>query len=101
MGDRANIVVLQNGGAEGAIYLYTHWSGHRLPEELAAGLKKGEDRWGDEAYLGRILFQTLLEGDDSNTGFGLSTYLTDNSYPLLVVDDSKREVRVVRERETA
>lgn len=85
MGDRANLVLNQENG--GKIYLYTHWAGSRLPQTLKNGLLRGKSRWTDEPYLSRILFNELTLGQErSTTGFGLSTYLTDNEYPLLVVD---------------
>lgn len=95
MGERANIVCLQNGGEGAPLYLYTHWGGHDLPVLLQRALEAGRKRWGDEQYLTRILFSHLV-GDRwaEETGFGLTTYLCDNSYPLLVVDASCKRVAV-------
>jgi len=94
MGDRANIVVLDQDDRAGktGLFLYTHWSGSELPEHLLAGLTKGEDRWTDGQYLARILFQELLNGNTGTTGYGLSTSLGDNSYPLLVVDVERQTI---------
>ena len=68
--------------------------GERLPELLQAALKKGESRWDDEPYLTRVIAQGVFGEDDGITGFGLTTYITDNSYPLLVVDAEKQTVGV-------
>lgn len=92
MGDRANIVVLQ-GRDLPPVVLYTHWTGYSLPETLQAALAK-KWRWDDHAYLTRIIFDMMTEAShDEETGFGISTGLPDNSYPLLVVDPDKQEVR--------
>lgn len=93
MGDRANIVMKQDGNAE--IYLYTHWSGYELPKTLQAALKRGKDRWNDQPYLGRVIFNEMTKGNENQvTGFGLTTYLTDNTVnrPLLVVDSEAQRV---------
>jgi len=93
MGDRANIVVLQ-GRDLPPVVLYTNWTGYSLPETLRVALAK-KWRWDDNAYLTRIIFDTMTEAShDEETGFGISTGLPDNSYALLVVDPDKQEVRV-------
>jgi hypothetical protein len=93
MGDRANVVLEQDNGQE--IYLYSHWGGTELPETLQAALNRGRDRWDDEPYLGRIIFQDMTAGSEKElTGFGISTYLCDNEYPLLRVDSRKQTVTV-------
>lgn len=94
MGDRANIVVLDDEDRSGKIglFLYTHWSGSELPALLKAGLDRAKDRWQDTQYLARILFQAMLDGDEGTTGYGISTSLGDNSYPLLVVDVPKQTI---------
>ena len=97
MGDRGNIYVKQHpapGAASGGIFIYSHWSGFRLPELLQDALKKGESRWDDEPYLTRIIAQGIFGDDDGITGYGITTYLTDNDYPVLVVDSERRMVGV-------
>lgn len=92
MGDRANVVLKDQGQA---IYLYTHWTGTELPETLRQALIKGESRWGDTSYLGRVIFSTMTRGyEDQVTGFGIGVGPDDNSYPYLVVDDSAGVVEV-------
>ncbi len=85
MGDRGNIKLVGKQCFPHPLYLYTHWGGYQMKDDLAEALAKGE-RWGDPQYLSRIIFQTMLHGDDGATGFGLSTALQDNGNPLLVVD---------------
>jgi hypothetical protein len=95
MGDRANIVIIEEiEGADPheAVFLYGHWSGYDLPETLAASLKRGEARWNDAQYLARIVFQDMIRDDEGLTGFGISTRMCDNSYPLLVLDIARRRV---------
>lgn len=88
MGDRANIVVRDawpdDLGDREAVFLYTHWNGTELPETLRRALARREC-WDDPTYLARILFSEMTRGDDSSTGYGISTRLTDNSYPLVVL----------------
>lgn len=99
MGDRGNIAIKQNSGIEGEkpgmIYFYTHWRGSEIPIVLRDALKKGQGRWSDESYLGRIIFQELIGGDTDITGFGISSYLTDNEHPILVVDCETKTVEVL------
>lgn len=107
MGERGNIAMVQHnyGKAEegietrSVIFFYTHWTGYRLEPILARALEDGKGRWGDETYLGRIIFQTLLEGNTGQTGYGISTYITDNSYTVLVVDDERQKVFQTGKRE--
>lgn len=91
MGDRVNIAFEQANGKR--IFFYGHWSGDPAPKLVQQGLAKGRDRWTDEAYLARIVFQTFLGGDTGTTGFGISTSIGDNEYPLIVVDARKQQVR--------
>src|SRR5512138_3521805 len=97
MGDRGNIVVLQHGapdgGETGAVYLYSHWGGSSLARTVQCALLRGRDRWDDEPYLARILFNEMTAGAELETqSFGLSTYLTDNEHDLVVVDSARQTV---------
>ena len=87
MGDRGNIAIAQPATGVN-IYLYTHWSGYRVNESLAAGLDRGRGRWSDRPYLTRILFDTLVDDAEprGTTGFGIDTEISDNEYPIPVVD---------------
>jgi hypothetical protein len=97
MGDRANIVIVQNRGdgtKPGLIFLYSHWGGSDLPRVLRSALVLGKSRWDDEPYLTRIIFCQMIRGCVSElTGHGISDRLCDNdSYPLLVVDTKTKTV---------
>lgn len=116
MGDRGNIAIVQHPNFSdptkdrGIIFFYGHWSGYRLEQSLTHALEHGRDRWGDESYMGRIIFCQFVAGDLADVGtearlaavldtisFGISTYLTDNEYPILVVDDRQQKVFKVTE----
>lgn len=95
MGDRGNIAVYDTYNDEGPVVLYTHWSGYELPKTLRAALNRRQ-RWDDGAYLARIIFDQMTEGDHgSETGFGIvANSLCDNEYPLLIVDAKSQRVAV-------
>jgi hypothetical protein len=95
MGDRANCIVQQNAYDDlPPVYLYTHWGGSSLPQMVQRALQK-RWRWGDDAYLTRIIFDTLSEGSQgTETGFGISTGPCDNGHPFVVVDPKRQEVRL-------
>lgn len=87
MGDRANIYLIDNDDTTDGIYLYTHWNGYEWPERLRQALEFGRDRWSDPTYLARIITSKVFaELENSTTGGGLSTMLTDNEYDIIVVN---------------
>lgn len=90
MGDRGNIVMKYEGGAE--IWFYTHWSGTEVAAVVQAALRR-EERWDDPAYLARIVFCELVKGREGEaTGFGISLDMCDNEHLVVVVDLAKKEV---------
>lgn len=90
MGDRVNIAVQADGKR---VYFYGHWSGYPAPWLVQEALKRRE-RWNDPPYLARIVFCHFMDGDyNRTTGFGISTSLGDNEYPLIVVDCDAQQVR--------
>jgi len=96
MGSRGHIVVVQHphyrGKPEGEVYLYTHWGGEFLPLFVQQTLARRK-AWDDESYLARMLFCTLVRDDmDEELRFGITTYLTDNEFPLLVLDTQEGRV---------
>lgn len=94
MGDRANCIVLQNNFGGQPVWLYTHWGGGELLELVQAAIKKRE-RWNDDSYLTRIIFDTMSAGQQGETtGFGITTLETDNGHDFVVVDPEKQEVRI-------
>lgn len=104
MGDRANIVIETNVWAKGEdgqfretedtkrVYLYSHWRGQSIVNSAIKGLESG--RSTDSAYLARVVFQDMLDGDDSETGFGISAELGDNEHPIVVINPDKKTVRI-------
>lgn len=96
MGDRANILVVdekKDGAVTGGIYLYTHWSGSEWPEELRVALHHSRSRWGDEPYCTRRLISILFSDiHDSETGGGVSTWMGDNSHPIVICDQTEQIV---------
>lgn len=72
------------------MFLYSHWDGYELPETLRSALVRGRGRWSDESYLARIVFCEMVAGDQQgDTGYGISTRLTDNGYDLLVFKNAR------------
>lgn len=111
MGDRGNIVLefqtRKNTGKRGLvtedpvksrIFLYTHWGGSELPTIVRSALQRGRPRWGDDSYLARIIFNEVTKGQEmSETGFGLSPYITDNEHDLLIVNLPDQEIYTATE----
>ncbi len=90
MGDRANVAIKDR---DARVYLYTHWSGSDAPEIVRAALTRGEDRWSDAPYLARVVFCEMVKGSEGGTtGFGISTKIGDNEYPIIVVDCDTQEI---------
>jgi hypothetical protein len=97
MGDRCNFVIADRVG--GRVYLYSHWGGYDAPETLREALARRQ-RWDHPAYLARIIFCTMIaNGDDlkGETGYGISTRIQDNEYPLLIVDTKAQQIRLEAE----
>ncbi len=93
MGDRANIKFKQ---ANADIWLYGHWAGCELAEQLKEGLIAAKPRWTDEIYGTRIIVSHVLKDAlDQETGWGLSTYPCDNERDVLEVDFKAQEVRLL------
>jgi hypothetical protein len=119
MGDRGNIFIVDNSagsvtfqGTESVaeikatlaakalggrskstgIYFYSHWNGSDLPFVVQRALAR-KHRWDDGPYLARIIFCELVKGDESSeTGFGISTGICDNSHPVVTVDPGDQTV---------
>lgn len=93
MGDRGNICMKEESGNE--IYFYSHWTGNSLFDVLKEALMRGRGRWSDEAYLARIIFCEMVKHDlMDTTGFGISTYVQDNEYPIFYVNSENQKVSV-------
>lgn len=104
MGDRGNIFAVDSEpdstGLAHGIYLYTHWRGAGLPEELRLALNSPQTRarWGDESYLLRIVVSQLFaDYVGSETGAGISTWRTSGEYEVIVLDLVNRVVAFAKE----
>lgn len=83
MGDRANIVIQSYGER---VYLYGHWMGREMPAIAQRALQRRQ-RWDDAPFLARIVFCEMTKGrEQEETGFGISAGLTDNEYPICILD---------------
>lgn len=97
MGDRGNVVFPSEAGN---VFLYTHWGGTKLPHVVKRALAQNT-RWDDPSYLTRIVFQCMLEAGGASgpedpyrwLSFGIGPELTDNEWPLLVLDCESKEAR--------
>ena len=88
MGDRSNIVVQEADGSR--IFLYGHWMGEESIQVANRVLSK-RVRWSDSPYLTRMLFSEMTRGAyDEETGFGISTTMCDNEYPIIVIEPSSQ-----------
>jgi len=86
VGDRSNIVVQESNGNR--IWLYGHWMGEDSIKIVHDVLLQ-RVRWSDSPYLTRMLFEKMIEGAyDKDTGFGISTTMGDNEYPIIVLEPS-------------
>lgn len=93
MGDRANVVLAEESGSK--IWLYSHWDGPQWAIEARDAIKAAEGRWTDEPYCHRIITTKLIGGAEGQTGYGLTTYPTDNEYNILIIEAWRDKVRVV------
>ena len=103
MGARSNIVIIDPGYSrdpdtgmsrrdpekDGRVWLYGHWMGPSSIHHARKGLLSGRAE-GDPSYLARIIFSSMTANDDpdSETGYGISTRITDNEYPVIVIDSA-------------
>lgn len=91
MGDRGNVKLQYESGAD--IYLYTHWTGSHLDGIVARALDRGRNRWGDDAYLARIIFAELIRDDVlAETGYGISPTIGDGDDQIVSVNFATDEV---------
>jgi hypothetical protein len=86
MGDRANFGFKDSKGD--TLYLYGHWAGHRMLQNLADAVSAAEPRWGDESYATRICISQLVNEEwSSETGWGLYiNQIGDNEHKVPVIN---------------
>ena len=93
MGDRANVLILDEFDADQGVYIYSHWNAATLFGAAVAALSSdaARDRWDDGQYLTRIVTQQTLNAiadEHASMGAGLSVRIGDNEYPVLVLDSA-------------
>ena len=92
MGDRSNIVIEQGDGSR--VWLYGHWMGEDSINVVRDTLAHRE-RWSDAPYLARMLFNRMTRGSElGDTGYGISTSMCDNEYPIIVLDPATQTVKL-------
>ena len=98
MGCRGTIEIWENGAApkdeERPVVLYTHWGAKDMLANLKTVLKR-KTRWSDAAYLSRMIFCKMVEGDErGETGYGIMTCNIGDAEEEIVVDCDRQEVIV-------
>jgi len=93
MGDRANVVIKETYQEKtNYVFLYTHWRGYSLPHLVQAALQR-RCRWSDGAYLTRIIFDGMTDGEQGGElGFGIWPSICDNEHKLIVVDPEELRI---------
>jgi hypothetical protein len=97
MGDRANFGFRDS--KENIVFLYGHWAGHRMLEQLADAVQAAEPRWTDESYATRICISQLI-GDEwtSQTGWGITVnQLADNEHKVPIIDWNNQTFTLMEE----
>ena len=97
MGDRANFGFRDS--KENIVFLYGHWAGHRMLENLADAVQIAHPLWNDEAYATRITISQMI-GDEwaSETGWGISVNeLADNEHKVPIIDWKNKTFTLMEE----
>jgi hypothetical protein len=97
MGDRANFGFKDRKGD--TVFLYGHWAGHNMLQNLADAVQIAHPRWTDESYATRICISQMI-GEDwgQETGWGLQVnQLGDNEHKVPVIDWSKQTFSLMEE----
>lgn len=100
MGDRSNVKIINS--KDKSVYLYTHWYGDKLLENVHTALSR-KQRWTDDSYLTRIVFCEMLrhgyrddplKAFDDECSFGISALEPENEYQNITLDCEKEEITV-------
>ena len=97
MGDRANFGFRDS--KENIVFLYGHWAGYRMLENLANAVSAAEPRWSDEAYATRIAISHLIKDEwQSETGWGIYiNQLGDNEHKVPIIDWKNKTFTLMEE----
>lgn len=97
MGDCGNVVLDFSNDSKtyDRVYLYSHWGGTELPEDVRKALLWAPGRWYDAAYLAADIFKIIIaQGVKYNTGHGITPYRTDFEHPDVVVFLESQKVQI-------
>jgi len=97
MGDRANFGFKDSKGD--TVFLYGHWAGHRMLENLADAVEHARPRWNDESYATRITISRLVNEEwTSETGWGITVNeLADNEHKVPIIDWTNKTFTLMEE----
>jgi hypothetical protein len=97
MGDRANFGFRDS--KENIVFLYGHWAGFRMLENLADAVQAAEPRWNDESYATRIAISHLIKDEwKSETGWGITVNeLADNEHKVPIIDWANKTFTLMEE----
>jgi hypothetical protein len=97
MGDRANFGFRDS--KENIVFLYGHWAGHRMLEQLADAVQIAHPRWQDESYATRIAISNLIKDEwASETGWGIYVnQLGDNEHKVPIIDWKNKTFTLMEE----
>jgi hypothetical protein len=97
MGDRANFGFRDS--KENIVFLYGHWAGHRMLEQLADAVSAAKPRWQDESYATRIAISNLIKDEwASETGWGITVNeLADNEHKVPIIDWKNKTFTLMEE----
>lgn len=97
MGDRANFGFKDRKGD--TVFLYGHWAGHRMLENLADAVSAADSRWDDETYATRIAISYLINDEwKSTTGWGISVnQLADNEHKVPIINWAAKTFTLMEE----
>lgn len=100
MGARSN-VILRSGNQQ--VVFYSHWAGEELFTCAQKAINNGKDRWDDFQYLTAIVARQIFKAFDpelaGSTGIGITQFVADNQYPILVLDADNQMAWFEKERE--
>jgi len=98
MGDRRQIkfIFKQASKDEGnKLFLYSHWGGSTMAEDLVQALIKAKPRWDDESYFVRIILEHFMSiNDDKECGIGVAPYYMDSEYPDIEIDLDTNKITI-------
>ena len=97
MGDRANFGFRDS--KDNVVFLYGHWAGHNMLQNLADAVQIARPRWTDESYATRICISQMI-GEDwaQETGWGISVnQLADNEHKVPIIDWKKQTFTLMEE----